>query len=198
MMSPLPPFGAGAIPLKSVIPEPDMSQQPRLFPAYAPALQLVLEEEFLGDAFFDTLAGFHDGRARRALLLMSAIERGVIAAMQPAIARHGLTLADPEGLRQEGRREAEAMREMSWADFLTHVDEDYPAFLDEFQQLFRLAREADKADAQLLLDHEIALMDFAAAERNGDPNSIDLLAAFLGRVTEASQRPIADGPIDRS
>lgn len=165
-----------------------MSQQPRIFTDFAPALQLFIEEEILGDALFDTLAGFHEGKARQALHLMARIERGVIAAMQPAIARHGLTLADPEDLYEEGRREAEAMRSMSWADFLSHVDEDYPAFLDEFQQLFRLAPEADKADTQLLLDHEVALMDFAAAERNSDTNSIEILTTFLLRLTEASQR----------
>ena len=159
-----------------------MPQQPRVFTAYAPALQLFLEEEFLGDALFDTLAGFHAGKARQALHLMAEIERGVIAAMQPAIARHRLTLANPEDLRAEGRTEASAMRALSWADFLNHVDQDYPAFLDEFEQLFRLAPEADKADAQLLLDHEVALMDFAAAERNGDPSSIAILSTFLGRL----------------
>ena len=166
-----------------------MSQQPRLFTDFAPALQLCLEEEFIGDALFDTLAGFHDGKARQALQLMAQIERAVIAVMQPAIARHGLTLANPEDLRAEGRTEAVAMRAMSWAEFLTHIDKDYPAFLDEFQQLFRLAPQSDKADAQLLLDHEVALMDFAAAERNGDPGSFGILTAFLRRLSEVSQHP---------
>jgi hypothetical protein len=177
-----------------------MPSQPRRFTDYAPALQLVLEEEVLGDAYFDTLAGFHSGRARTALLLMAEIERGVIAAMQPAITRHGLTLASPQALRDEGRREAEAMQAQSWTDFLDHVDEDYPAFLDEFEQLFRLAPETDKADAQLLLDHEVALMDFAAAERKGDPYSLEILAAFLRRISLAlqSQGALAARSLSRS
>ena len=94
-----------------------MSQQPRVFSEFAPALKLVIEEEFVGDALFDTLALFHDGRTRAAFHLMAAIERGVIAAMQPAIVRHGLTLADPESLRADGRREAEVMRSTSWLSF---------------------------------------------------------------------------------
>lgn len=40
-----------------------------------------------------------------------------IAAMQSAIARHDLKRADPEALRDEGRREAEAMRDMSGPGF---------------------------------------------------------------------------------
>jgi hypothetical protein len=175
-----------------------MLEQPRIFTDFAPALQLFLEEEFMGGALFDALAGFHEGKPRQALQLMAEIERGVIAAMQPAIARHGMKLADPEGLYGEGRREAEAMRSMSWADFLIHVDEDYPAFLDEFEQLFRLAPEVDKADAQLLLDHEVALMNFAAAERNADPNSIEILTAFIRRVTLAPDLPMHNGAIERS
>ena len=160
-----------------------LSQQPRIITDFAPTLQLFLEEEFIGDALFDALANFHEGRARQAFQLMAEIERGVIATMGPAIARHGLKLADPEGLREDGRCEAEAMRDMSWSDFLSHVDEDYPAFVDELEQLFRLAPKADKADIQLFLDHEVALIDFAAAEQNGDPKSVDILTAFLQRVT---------------
>lgn len=165
-----------------------MSQQPRIFTDFAPALQLCLEEEFIGEALFDTLAGFHDGRARQALQLMAQIERAVIAAMQPAIARHSLTLANPEDFRAEGRTEAKVMRTMSWPDFLHRVDVDYPAFLDEFEQLFRLAPQADKADVQLLLDHEIALMDFAAAERKGESDSLDILTAFLQHLSKVSPR----------
>ena len=174
-----------------------MPQQPRIFPDFASALQLSLEEEFLGDALFDALACFHEGKARQALRLMAEIERGVISAMQPAIVRHGLKLADPEGLYEEGRREADAMRSMSWANFLIHVDEDYPAFLTEFEQLFRLAPEADKADAQLLLDHEVALMNFAAAERNGDPNSIEILTAFIRRISPEPDRLLHNGTVER-
>jgi hypothetical protein len=59
--------------------------------------------------------------------------------MQPAIVRHGLELANPKTLYEEGRREADAMSSMTWAEFLKHVHEDYPAFNDEFDQLLRLA-----------------------------------------------------------
>jgi hypothetical protein len=159
-----------------------MTQEPRTFSAYAPTLKLFLEEEVLGDALFGTLASFHQGRAHEALQLMAAIERAMVVALQPALDRHGLTLADLEGLREEGRSEAEAMRNMTWADFLDHIEADYPAFLDEFGQLLRLAPEADKADAQLLFDHEVALMDFAAAERQEAAGSLEILSSFLQRL----------------
>jgi len=165
------------------IKETGMPQQPRCFTDFVPTLQLFIEEEFQGEALFGRLADYHQGKARHAFQLMAEIERGVIAAMQPAIARHDLQLADPKALYEEGRREAEVMGSMTWAEFLNHVHEDYPAFNDELDQLLRLAPAADRADAQLLVDHELAFTDFAAAERSGDPNSIDILTAFLRRVS---------------
>ena len=160
-----------------------MRQQPRVFTDFVPTLQLFIEEELQGEAFFGRLAAYNQGKARHAFQLMAAIESGVIAAMQPAIARHGLKLTDPKALHEEGLREAEAMGAMTWVEFLYHVDQDYPAFNDELDQLLRLAPAPDRADVQLMVDHELAFTNFAAAERSGDPNSLDILTAFLRRVS---------------
>jgi hypothetical protein len=62
-----------------------MTQKPRTFTAYVPALLLHMEEEVVGDALFSTLASFHTGRAQKALHLMAAIERGMLLAMLPAL-----------------------------------------------------------------------------------------------------------------
>ena len=108
----------------------------------------------------------------------------MIAALQSAIVRHGLQLADPQVLYEEVRHEAGAMSSMMWSEFLNHVQEDYPAFDNEQAQLLQLAAATDRDDAQLLLDHEWAFTDFATAERSGDPNSIDILTGFLQRIPE--------------
>jgi hypothetical protein len=160
-----------------------MPQTSRVFTDFVPTLQLFIEEELQGEALFRRLADYHQGKTRNVFQIMAAIESGVIAAMQPAIVRHGLELANPKTLYEEGRREADAMSSMTWAEFLKHVHEDYPAFNDEFDQLLRLAPATDRADVQLLVDHELAFTDFVAAERRGDPNSLDILTAFLRRVS---------------
>jgi hypothetical protein len=160
-----------------------MPQMSRVFTDFVPTLQLFIEEELQGEALFRRLADYHQGKARNVFQIMAAIESGVIAAMQPAIVRHGLELANPKTLYEEGRREADAMSSMTWAEFLKHVHEDYPAFNDEFDQLLRLAPATDRADVQLLVDHELAFTNFVAAERRGDPNSLDILTAFLRRVS---------------
>jgi hypothetical protein len=160
-----------------------MPQISRVFTDFVPTLQLFIEEELQGEALFRRLADYHQGKTRNVFQIMAAIESGVIAAMQPAIVRHGLELANPKTLYEDGRREADAMSSMTWAEFLKHVHEDYPAFNDEFDQLLRLAPATDRADVQLLVDHELAFTDFVAAERRGDPNSLDILTAFLRRVS---------------
>jgi hypothetical protein len=160
-----------------------MPQTSRVFTDFVPTLQLFIEEELQGEALFRRLADYHQGKTRNVFQIMAAIESGVIAAMQPAIVRHGLELANPKTLYEEGRREADAMSSMTWAEFLKHVHEDYPAFNDEFDQLLRLAPATDRADVQLLVDHELAFTNFVAAERRGDPNSLDILTAFLRRVS---------------
>ena len=160
-----------------------MAQTARLFADYVTALQLVVEEEFIGEALFETLAGHHDGVARQAFFLMAKIERAMIAATEPAIRRNGLQLRDPESLRAEGRAEAETMRDMSWQQFLDHAIADYPAFLEEFDQIARIAPPSDTAEAQILLDHEVAFIEFARAARKGDPESNRILENFLAGIS---------------
>ncbi|MGA0795818.1 MAG: hypothetical protein ACO33A_06740 [Hyphomonas sp.] len=160
-----------------------MAQTARNFADYAIGLKAAVEEEYVGEVFFETLAGYHDGAARQALLLMVEIERAVIAATMPAIRRNHLQLRDAESLRAEGRAEAAAILDMSWQDFLNTIVADYPAYLDEFQQVARLAPPSDAAEAQLLIDHEVALIDFAVASLRGDPDCNGILERFLAKVT---------------
>ncbi|MDI3337958.1 hypothetical protein QKW60_16240 [Defluviimonas aestuarii] len=160
-----------------------MAQSTRHFADYLTGLRTMFEEEYVGEGLFETLAGYHDGVARPAFLLMAKIERAMIAVTEPAIHRNGLQIRDPESLRAEGRDEAETMRTMSWPDFFEHVVTDYPAFLDEFEQVAQLAPPCDAADAKLLIDHEVAFIDFAVACRRGKPDSMEVLESFLARIT---------------
>lgn len=84
-----------------------MPQISRVFTDFVPTLQLFIEEELQGEALFRRLADYHQGKARNVFQIMAAIESGVIAAMQLAIVRHGLELANPKVLYEEGRCEAD-------------------------------------------------------------------------------------------
>ena len=60
---------------------------------------------------------------------------------------------------------------------------DYPVYLEEFSALKPAAPSAAAAEAaQLLIDHEIAIIDMARAELAGDPSPCASLDRYLARV----------------
>ena len=64
-----------------------MTIEPRSFPTPADGLRAFYEEEISGETFFATLASFHSGEAREALLLMSAIEGAMLEVLAPMARR---------------------------------------------------------------------------------------------------------------
>lgn len=147
---------------------------------FVSSLQLMIEERYIEEAFFDHLATLHHGRAARVLTLMAEIERNTIVAMQNSVARHDLTLADSQCLRDKGRRKADAIATLTWVDLLIKIHN--PASYDDVFQIRNLApTQSDKVDFQLLVDHHTSYTDFVAAEREGNPNSINILFHFLHR-----------------
>ena len=82
----------------------------------------------------------------------------------------------------EGQREAEALRSVGWQDLLRRMCEEYPVFVAEFDAVAKAADEAERADAQLLLDHEVALLDYAAAALAGRKDSLHILERFLAKL----------------
>ena len=160
-----------------------MAPSARIFTDYRVALKTVIEEEYVGEGYFATLADIHTNEASDALHIMAEIERAVITALQSVIHRNHLQLQDRDSLRDEGRREAEGIRLTSWPDILKHIVDDYPVFLEEFEQIAGLGPKTDAAELQLLVDHEIAVIDFATAALQGEPNSIEILEQFLNRIS---------------
>jgi hypothetical protein len=158
-----------------------MTRRARTFPEYKAALLLFYEEEIAGEAYFARLAEFFDGRPRRALLLLAKMEAVTAAAIAPLLARHGIVAADTGTLRASGRKAADAQRGIAWQEFVAEIVTDYPAFLDEFAQIERLAPAADKGPIDILTPHEVAAIAFAKLEATGDPDSLAPLEAFLDR-----------------
>ena len=161
-----------------------MPQAARTYTDYRSSLLLCLEEECAGEAFFAALAERHEGRERQALLLMAQIERAMTEALRPLVERHRLTPAPVAALHAEGAREARALQAIAWRDFLEHMARDYPAYLGEFEAIARLGPAEDQEVFQLLLDHEVAFIDFAERDLAGDPDSHRALESFLGRAVE--------------
>lgn len=161
-----------------------MTRRARNFLEYKTTLRLFYEEEVAGVAYFARLADFFDGRARQALLLLAKMEVVVAATVAPLLVRHELVAADADGLRASGRKAADARRGVAWQAFVAEITTDYPAFLDEFAQIERLAPAADRNLIDIFMPHEVATIEFANREANGDPDSLAPLEAFLDRYDE--------------
>jgi hypothetical protein len=59
---------------------------------------------------------------------------------------------------------------------------DYPVFVAEFEAVANAAAPEDRDGARLLLDHEVALLDYARAARDGRQDSLMILEGFLSRL----------------
>lgn len=158
-----------------------MAQVPRTFTDYHAALVMAVQEEIAGEAYFARLAELHPGRGRQALTLLARVEAATAAATRPLVERHGLALDPPSTLRAAGRAEADRDGATPWPDFVAAMAENYPAFTAEFEQIAALAPPEDAALCAILVDHEVAAVDFARLEAVGNADSFAPLEAFLAR-----------------
>ncbi len=140
-----------------------------------------LEEEISGEVYFARLAEFFSGRERQALTMLAAVEAATAEAMRPLALRNRLPIADFAKLRTAGLAEADSRRGLSWAQLIEEMAETFPAFIEEFEQIERLAPADDRDVIQILVAHEVAAVAFAKLEAAGDPGSLRPLEAFLER-----------------
>lgn len=156
-----------------------MAQKHREFSDYRTALILSYDEEISGEAYFERLATFFAGRSSQALLLLARIERVTAAAIRPLLDRHGFVATDHSRLRADGLAEANRKSGVSWQELVEGMAVDFPAFVEEFEQVERLAPASDRELIRVLTDHEVAGIEFARREVTADPRSLDPLKDFL-------------------
>ncbi len=156
-----------------------MTRTARLFDDYSAALLLFAEEEIAGEAYFARLASFHSGRQSRALLLLARMESVVGAAARPLLAGYRLATADATALRSAGQTEADAKAGMPWRDLVSEMTADFPAFIEEFEQVERLAPADERAVVRVFRKHEVAALEFAKLEAGGNADSLAPLERFL-------------------
>ncbi|MCW3783986.1 hypothetical protein [Defluviimonas salinarum] len=159
-----------------------MTLQARAFPDYAAALLSAYEEEVSGEAYFAALAAMQSGRARDALTLMAEMERATARALEPLLEAADVRPADRSALLEEGRAEAQELAGQSWHDLLTDMRDDYGAYVAEFEVVRAGAPEALRHHADLLVAHEVAIIDHARAELAGDSDSLAPLRRYLAQA----------------
>lgn len=153
----------------------------RAFGSFVEGFRMAYEEEISGETYFARLAEFQTGRARQALELMAAMEVATARAIEPVLARNGIAIASLEQLRRDGRAEADLLASVSATELFTTMRDTYDAYVTEFEETLARAPDADKPAMQILIDHEVALIDFARAELQGDADSLRPLQDYLAR-----------------
>jgi hypothetical protein len=156
----------------------------RAFGSFEEGLRMAYEEEISGETYFARLAEFQTGRAREALELMAAMEVVTARAIEPVLARHGILTTPVDQLRQEGRAEADRLAHVSATELFTTMRDTYDAYVAEFEATLAQAPDADKPAVQILIDHEVAIIDFSHAELRGDAESLQPLQDYLARFAE--------------
>ena len=162
-----------------------MARGVRVFSDYEAALLLSYEEEISGEAYFARLAELYSGRQSQALLLLAKIERCTAFTIRPLMDRHRLVAADPVELRAVGRAEAETHIGDTWQTLVAGMVSKFPDFVEEFEQIERLAPAEDSELIGVLKAHEIAAIEFVRKEAKGAPNSLAPLEAFLAGHADA-------------
>jgi hypothetical protein len=90
-------------------------------------------------------------------------------------------VADDATLRQRGIENAEAERTLSWDELIVDMCEHYPRYVREFERMLAISPPQYRAAAQMMLDHEVALVDAAQLLRDGAPNALAPVIAFIER-----------------
>ncbi len=155
---------------------------------YRTALTEAIEGEIAGEAYFEAMAGHHEGSSRASLRLMADMERSVALALTPLVARYGLQIADRSALCHGGHQRGLEDGRMAWPDFLKQVSPGYQVYVDEFEQVTAMAPAEERELVHLLVEHEIAFMDFARAGQAGDPDCQGFLTRFIAHAEAVGSR----------
>jgi dimethylamine/trimethylamine dehydrogenase len=151
---------------------------------YLKTLLKYYEDEVMGVAYFYGLAEHIGGAAEREKLgLLAEVERQAAAAVRPLLDKYGLVPRDEATLMALGETHVERHRHYSWTEFVAYMAARFPAYIDDFEGLERLAPDDDLPALKVLTHHEVVAIEFAHREIAGDPDSLAPLREYIDRPT---------------
>ena len=152
--------------------------------AYLKTLLLYYEEEVMGEAYFYALADQFDGTAEREkLALLAAVERRAADVVRPLVDKYDLVPRDDAVLKALGEASVGRHQHFSWRELMTYITVRFPAYLDEFDALEKMAPADDLLVLKQLTYHEVVTIDFAHKEIAGDPDSVAPLRRYMDHGT---------------
>ena len=148
--------------------------------SYHETLLLYYEEEVMGVAYFLGLADHIGGDGvREKLELLAAVEHRAAELTRPLLDKYGLEPRDEPELVALGRSHVARHQDLSWPEFVAHMAERYPAYVDMFEALERMAPADDRPALGALTRHEVAAIDFANLEIAGEADSTAPLRDYI-------------------
>ncbi len=147
---------------------------------YLQTLLTYYEEEVSGETYFLGLAEHFVEHKK--LMLLAKVERHAAQSVLPLLEKYALSPRDESILKAEGEEAIQQHQNMGWSQFMAHIVQRYPGYLDEFLALQAMAPKEDHLALKILTDHEVAAIDFARREIAGDPDSLDSLNQYLHSV----------------
>ncbi|MCW1402963.1 hypothetical protein OKA06_11700 [Novosphingobium sp. MW5] len=97
---------------------------------------------------------------------MAQLEKATAEVLKPLILRHNLVDPDTELIRQEGVFVAQSTA--SWTELTAFFREALPPIVETFKQMLEACDEHDFGRIEFLVRHEIALLDLALAQDDGE------------------------------
>ena len=135
--------------------------------------------EVLGEALFGSIAErLDDAEHARKMRVLATLERKTKEAVAPALERAGISTAPDPDMLSLAEALAPDSATQSWAEVMSGLE----AITGQFIPLYERIGELDPSElhaAELLVDHEVALRDFARKEQAGDTEtSLDAVHAL--------------------
>ena len=146
---------------------------------YINTLVQYYEEEVSGEAYFLELAKHFDQKLQ--LQLLAKVEKHAAEIMTPLLEKYSAKPRAKNILAQEGKADVAKYVGMKWSEFIRHMVDFYPSYLDDFTALENMAPNEDVSILKRLTEHEIATIDFAKRESFGSPDSCEPLRRYLSQ-----------------
>ena len=144
---------------------------------YLKTLLSYYEEEIEGEAYFYGLVDHFEEQEK--LTVLARVERHAATSVVPLLEKYDLVPRDESELKTRGESYVGRHASFDWFEFMTYIVKRYPDYIEDFTALKRMAPEGDLYALNILMDHEVAAIEFAKRELAGDADSLTPLYDYL-------------------
>ncbi len=144
---------------------------------YLNTLLTYYEEEVAGEAYFYGLMEHFEEQEKLALL--AEVENRASESIVSLLNKYQLKPRSATELNTEGKGHVSRHESLTWDELMTHMVVHYPGYLENFAALQKMAPPEDLLALNRLMNHEVAVIEFAKKELAGDPDSTAPLYKYI-------------------